>query len=53
MRLIATRRPRSLAVVEFAFAPFLSGKIGVTIHAGRILGPSRQDKLFQIKFGFW
>jgi hypothetical protein len=42
-----------LAVVEFAFAPFFTGEIGVPIHPGRILGPGRQEKLFQIKFGFW
>ena len=51
-RLIATRRPCFLAVIKIAFAPFVSREIGVSIYAGRILGPGGQEKLFKIKFGF-
>jgi hypothetical protein len=41
------------AVVKFAFAPVVSGEIGVSVYRRGILCPRRQEKFFQIEFGFW
>ncbi|HEX4122312.1 MAG TPA: hypothetical protein VH619_16975 [Verrucomicrobiae bacterium] len=52
-RQIATGGAGARAVIKFAFAPVVSGEIGIPVHRGRILRPRRQEKFFQIEFGFW
>jgi hypothetical protein len=51
--LVAARRTAASSVVESALGPFFAGEIGVTIDLGRVLSPSGQEELFQVKFGFW
>jgi hypothetical protein len=51
--LVAARRAAAVAVAGFALAPIVAREIGVTIDLGGILGPSGQEKLFQVKIRFW